>query len=100
MQNTGTQRAVARSAAATARNDATAGRAATARAAPPPARLSEKAVNQVISDAIRMLEWGREWPQLAGLIARLADRPSEKDVWRVLREHKSTIETRAKRPAD
>jgi len=24
-----------------------------------------------------MLKWGREWPQIAGLIARLADRPSE-----------------------
>jgi len=63
-------------------------------------RVNEKLVNQVVADAVRMLEWGREWPQLAGLIARLADRPPEKDVWRILREHKTTIEARAKPPAD
>jgi len=63
-------------------------------------KLSDKLVNQVIADAVRMLEWGSEWPQLAGLIARLGGRPAEKDVWRILREHKSTIEARAKTPAD
>jgi hypothetical protein len=95
-QNTGAQRTAARGGAAAARGDTAPTRAVT----PASARLSEKAVNQVIADAVRMLEWGREWPQLAGLIARLADRPSEKDVWRVLREHKATIESRAKLPAD
>jgi hypothetical protein len=63
-------------------------------------KLSDKLVNQVIADAVRMLDWGSEWPQLAGLIARLGGRPAEKDVWRILREHKSTIEARAKTPAD
>jgi hypothetical protein len=55
---------------------------------------------QVIADAVRMLEWGREWPALAGLIARMADRPSEQDIWKILRAHRSEILTKARRPAD
>jgi hypothetical protein len=47
-----------------------------------------------------MLNWGREWPQIAGLIARLADRPSEQDVWKILRSHRAEIEAQAKRPLD
>jgi hypothetical protein len=46
---------------------------------------------KVIADAVRMLEWGREWPALAGLIARMADRPSETDVWKILRANRSEI---------
>jgi len=46
-----------------------------------------------------MLDWGSEWPQLAGLIARLADRPAEKDVWRILREHRATIDSQVKAKA-
>jgi hypothetical protein len=54
---------------------------------------------QVIADAVRMLEWGREWPALAGLIARMADRPGENDVWKILRAHRGEIFTRAGRPS-
>jgi hypothetical protein len=54
----------------------------------------------VIADAVRMLEWGREWPALAGLIARMADRPSEPDVWKILRAHRTEILAKARRPAD
>jgi hypothetical protein len=64
------------------------------------ARLPEKIINTVIADAVRLLNWGGEWPQLAGLIARLADRPSEKEVWAVLIEHRATIESRAKPRSD
>jgi hypothetical protein len=46
---------------------------------------------QVIADAVRMLEWGREWPALAGLIARMADRPSEAEIWKILRAHHNDI---------
>jgi hypothetical protein len=60
----------------------------------------EKVTALVIADAVRMLNWGREWPQIAGLIARLADRPSEQDVWQILRQHRKEIEARAKRPLD
>jgi hypothetical protein len=54
----------------------------------------------VIADAARLLSWGREWPQLAGLIARLADRPPEKEVWAILRTHRATIEAKARRIPD
>jgi hypothetical protein len=48
---------------------------------------------------MRMLDWGSEWPQLAGLIARLADRPPEKEVWRILREHRATIDSKVEAKA-
>jgi len=60
----------------------------------------DKATATVIGDAVRLLSWGREWPQLAGLIARLANRPAETDVWKILRRHRAAIETRARRPRD
>ena len=67
--------------------------------APGPVNL-DKVAALVIADAVRMLKWGREWPQIAGLIARLADRPSEQDVWKILRNHRTAIEAQAKRPLD
>jgi hypothetical protein len=54
----------------------------------------------VIADAARLLSWGREWPQIAGLIARLADRPPEKEVWAILRTHRAAIEAKARRIPD
>lgn len=54
----------------------------------------------VITDAARLLSWGREWPQLAGLIARLSDRPPEKEVWSILRAYRTTIEQKARRVPD
>ncbi len=59
----------------------------------------DAAGKQVIADAVRMLEWGREWPALAGLIARMADRPSEPEVWKILRAYRSQILAKARRPA-
>jgi hypothetical protein len=49
----------------------------------------------VIADAVRLLRWGREWPELAGLIARLQGRPPEAEVWQILRQHRSVIEAKA-----
>jgi hypothetical protein len=60
------------------------------RATPAPA-AKDPMTAKVIADAVRMLEWGREWPALAGLIARMADRPSETDVWKILRANRSEI---------
>ena len=60
----------------------------------------DKTSSQVIADAARLLSWGREWPQLAGLIARMADRPPEQEVWTILRAHRATIERRARRAPD
>ena len=62
----------------------------------PPTRLEAT----VIADAVRLISWGREWPQLAALIARLADRPPESEVWEILRRHRADIESRAGRPRD
>jgi hypothetical protein len=84
-------RSSSREAAASARASS-----ATPAAAPP----TDARSRQVIADAIRMLGWGREWPALAGLIARMADRPSEQDVWKILRAHRAEILTKAGRSAD
>jgi hypothetical protein len=54
---------------------------------------------QVIADAVRMLAWGREWPAVAGLIARMADRPSEADIWKILRAHRTEILAKARHSA-
>jgi hypothetical protein len=60
------------------------------------AQKPDKTATTVIADAARLLSWGREWPQLAGLIARLADRPSEQEVWDILRTHRAAIEAKAR----
>jgi hypothetical protein len=62
--------------------------------------VSDKVTQTVIADAVRLVSWGREWPQLAGLIARLANRPPEAEVWKILRKHRARIETEARRPRD
>lgn len=59
-----------------------------------------KARATVIADAVRLVSWGRELPQLASLIARLADRPPEAEVWKILRKHRAEIEARARKPRD
>jgi hypothetical protein len=64
------------------------------------AAASDKVTATVIADAARLISWGREWPQLAGLIARLADRPAEAEVWKILRSHRAQIEATARRPRD
>ena len=70
------------------------------RAPAPPKASDRKVVDKmtatVIADAVRFLSWGREWPQLAGSVARLADRPSEDEVRRILGEHRAAIEARAR----
>jgi len=72
--------------------------AATAKAANTP--KPDKNAATVIADAARLLSWGREWPELAGLIARLADRPPEQEVWAILRTHRAAIQARARRIPD
>jgi hypothetical protein len=60
----------------------------------------DKTSTTVIADAARLLSWGREWPQLASLIARLADRPPEQEVWAILRTHREAIQAKARRIPD
>jgi hypothetical protein len=66
----------------------------------PATTIPDHLAQTVIADAVRFLSWGREWPQLAGLIARLADRPPEQEIWPILRRHRAAIEAQAKRPPD
>jgi hypothetical protein len=61
-------------------------------AAPERAGPSEAAREQVMADAIRLVQWGRKWYELPELIARMADRPSLPDVRRILKENKLAIE--------
>ena len=93
-----------------ARRQATAAMKPAASAKPAAARKSAPVVDEptvgdresamVIADAVRLISWGREWPQLAGLIARLANRPPEAEVWTILRKHRAAIEAQARRPPD
>lgn len=63
-------------------------------AQPPPPRNPEMTAT-VIADAVRLLSWGREWPQIAGLVARLSNRPAEKEIWEILRQNRAAIEAKA-----
>jgi hypothetical protein len=68
--------------------------------APPKPKSSDKVIALVVADAVRFLSWGREWPQLASSIARLADRPAEPEILAILRAHRAEIEAKARRPPD
>jgi len=52
--------------------------------------------NKIISDAVRLLKWGKPWHELAELIGRMADRPPAAEIRKLLRTHKADIEARAK----
>ena len=64
------------------------------------AGVHDATTRTVIADAVRLLNWGRHWPQLASLIARLADRPAEPEVWTILRAHRAEIEAQASPPSE
>ncbi len=50
---------------------------------------------KIMADAVRLLKWGKEWHELADLIARIADRPPAGEIRRILRAHKTEIELQA-----
>jgi hypothetical protein len=52
---------------------------------------------QVIADAVRLVQWGRKWYELAEVIAKMADRPHVTDVRRILKDNKAVIDKRAGR---
>lgn len=64
---------------------------------PTPPAQADDIVTIVIADAIRLRKWGREWHELAPTIARMAGRPSNEEVRRILRTHKAEIEAGAPR---
>ena len=74
--------------------------AAPAKPAPAAAAPAEKVIAAVVADAVRFLGWGREWPALAPLIARLADRPTEAVIAKILRANRELIERQARSPRD
>lgn len=51
--------------------------------------------SKIIADAIRLLKWGKPWHELAELIGRIADRPPVPEIRKVLRSHKTDIESKA-----
>ena len=63
--------------------------------APPP--VSDDMAESVIADAVRLVQWGRKWYELAELISRMAGRPPLPDVRRILKDRKSEIEKMAGR---
>jgi hypothetical protein len=58
---------------------------------------TEAARQEVIADAVRLVQWGRKWYELAELIAGMADRPHVTDVRRILKDNKELIDKKAGR---
>jgi len=58
---------------------------------------SDDVREQVIADAVRLVQWGRKWYELAEVIAKMADRPHVTDVRRILKDNKAVIDKRAGR---
>lgn len=61
-----------------------------------PATVSA-AEHVVIADAVRLLGWGRQWHELAEMIARLAERPNVTEIRRVLKTYREQIDAVASR---
>jgi hypothetical protein len=64
-------------------------------AQPERAAANDSAMEQVVADAVRLVQWGRKWFELPELIARMADRPALPDVRRILKDNKAAIEKKA-----
>jgi hypothetical protein len=60
-----------------------------------PSTVSADMKAKIISDAVRLLKWGKPWHELAELIGRIADRPPVAEIRKVLRAHKADIESTA-----
>ena len=50
---------------------------------------------KIITDAIRLLKWGKSWHELPELIERIGERPPAAEIRKVLRAHKAEIEKAA-----
>ena len=61
----------------------------------PPAEAAHAALEQVIADAVRLVQWGRKWFELPELIARMSGRPPLAEVRRILKEHRSAIDAKS-----
>jgi len=54
----------------------------------------------VIADAVRLLGWGKQWHELAEIIARLSERPSPSEIRRILRTYHDQIDAVVTRRKD
>ena len=54
----------------------------------------------VIADAVRLLGWGRQWHEIAEMIARLAERPAPSEIRRILRTYREHIDAIVTRRRD
>jgi hypothetical protein len=70
----------------------------TAHEAQTPGAPPLNAHEQVISDAVRLVQWGRKWFELPELIARMAGRPPLTEVRRILKENKLAIDAKSAKP--
>jgi hypothetical protein len=52
---------------------------------------------QVIADAVRLVQWGRKWYELAEIISGMAERPHLTDVRRILKDNKAVIDKKSGR---
>lgn len=58
-----------------------------------PATTVTQSEHVVIADAVRLLGWGRQWHELAEMIARLAERPAPSEIRRILRTYHDQIDS-------
>ncbi len=56
-----------------------------------------QAEHVVIADAVRLLGWGKQWHEIAEMIARLAERPAPSEIRRILRTYREHIDAVAAR---
>ena len=56
---------------------------------------SEKDVDEVLRDAARLLNWGREWHELPAAIARISGRPKAARIRQILKERRGDVEAMA-----
>jgi hypothetical protein len=56
-----------------------------------------QAEHVVIADAVRLLGWGKQWHEIAEMIARLAERPAPSEIRRILRTYREHIDAIATR---
>ncbi|HEV8444249.1 MAG TPA: hypothetical protein VGQ27_12250 [Steroidobacteraceae bacterium] len=59
-----------------------------------------QAEHVVIADAVRLLGWGRQWHELADMIARLAERPAPSEIRRILRTYRAHVDAVVSRRRD
>lgn len=62
-----------------------------------PAATISQMEHVVIADAVRLLGWGRQWHELAEMIARLAERPAPSEIRRILRTYRDQIDAVAQK---